>query len=1055
MSRNNLFDSIAERFDFGSGTLGAARDAELTANFTIPDDGVIAYYFDPTAARDVTLPTYKRGAFHIITHVGAAFVITVKNPLGATIATVAAGESVLLHCSGVEWKSLGGGTGSSFSPTDIASADGSIDVTIVGGTDIDLAVDEANVDHDLLLNFVADKHIDHTAVSISTAANSGLAGGGNISASRSLTVDINNLAADTPVLADSFAFFDASGADTNKATLTALNSILDHGALLGFVANEHVDHSSVSISAGVGLSGGGDLTASRTLSLDIDGLSADTITGADFLAFHDTSGGDVNKITVTNFNASLDHDALINYSANEHIDHTVVSISAGTGLSGGGTIAANRTISLAIDGLVADTPVAADVFAFYDDSGLDHNKVTLANLTTAIISQGNILTTATGQPLDADLTAIAALTTTAYGRSLLTLADEDALEALLDTLPNLTSIQGRTVTLADAGADAVFGWDDSASAYVNLSAADARAAISAQALDATLTALAAYNTNGLLTQTAADTFAGRTITGTANQITVADGNGVAGNPTLSLHADVYRAGGTDVALADGGTGASLADPNIDRIMMWDDSAGAVKFGALADINTEATPASGDFLLMYDAAGNLLKTDWNNLPGAAGGIPTEASSTDNAIVRWDGVGGNAVQDSIVTVSDTGVVASATSVLINAASDLFGSTRLQAVADSNNDWCGTFFGYGAGAFAVPFAAAKTRGADASSHTALNDGDGIFSFLSYGSDGTAYRAAADLQFTVDGTVSAGNVPTLFKVRLRSTTGMVDRFTIRSDGSAGVGTSAPDRRLHVEEDNAATNTLVPVARFTVTSTGTPAVGFGPAIELEAETAAGNNEVGVTLGAAITDGTAASEDFDAVIAIMRAGAAASEAFRVSNDWTYATDGQGNKNYMPHTMHLNSQHSISSATQTEVTGLSHTLVAGTYVFEYYLICQAAATATGLTFAINYTGTATKLVAWLTWPDTGVTAALGAVDDVANAATGQVVAHAVARTEATATGNLSTGTAGVATANQNLICKISGVIVVSDGGDLELWHGSETANATSVEVGSSLILTRTN
>lgn len=38
---------------------------------------------------------------------------------------------------------------------------------------------------------------------------------------------------------------------------------------------------------------------------------------------------------------------------------------------------------------------------------------------------------------------------------------------------------------------------------------------------------------------------------------------------------VYRAGGTDVALADGGTGASLSDPNADRIMFWDDSAGQV------------------------------------------------------------------------------------------------------------------------------------------------------------------------------------------------------------------------------------------------------------------------------------------------------------------------------------------------------------------------------------------------------------------------------------------------------------------------------------------------
>lgn len=38
---------------------------------------------------------------------------------------------------------------------------------------------------------------------------------------------------------------------------------------------------------------------------------------------------------------------------------------------------------------------------------------------------------------------------------------------------------------------------------------------------------------------------------------------------------IYRVGGSDVTLADGGTGASLADPDADRIMFWDDSAGAV------------------------------------------------------------------------------------------------------------------------------------------------------------------------------------------------------------------------------------------------------------------------------------------------------------------------------------------------------------------------------------------------------------------------------------------------------------------------------------------------
>lgn len=59
-----------------------------------------------------------------------------------------------------------------------------------------------------------------------------------------------------------------------------------------------------------------------------------------------------------------------------------------------------------------------------------------------------------------------------------------------------------------------------------------------QAYDATLAALAAFNTNGMIVQTAADTFTARTIAGTTNQITVTNGNGVSGDPTISLPADV-------------------------------------------------------------------------------------------------------------------------------------------------------------------------------------------------------------------------------------------------------------------------------------------------------------------------------------------------------------------------------------------------------------------------------------------------------------------------------------------------------------------------------------
>jgi len=59
-----------------------------------------------------------------------------------------------------------------------------------------------------------------------------------------------------------------------------------------------------------------------------------------------------------------------------------------------------------------------------------------------------------------------------------------------------------------------------------------------QDADATLTALAAYNTNGLITQTAADTFTGRTLTAPAAGFTITNPAGIAGNPTFALTDDL-------------------------------------------------------------------------------------------------------------------------------------------------------------------------------------------------------------------------------------------------------------------------------------------------------------------------------------------------------------------------------------------------------------------------------------------------------------------------------------------------------------------------------------
>lgn len=63
----------------------------------------------------------------------------------------------------------------------------------------------------------------------------------------------------------------------------------------------------------------------------------------------------------------------------------------------------------------------------------------------------------------------------------------------------------------------------------------------AQPLNAGLTSVAAIAANGVVARTGTNTFTPRTITGTGNQITVTNGDGVSGNPTLSLPQNIHTA----------------------------------------------------------------------------------------------------------------------------------------------------------------------------------------------------------------------------------------------------------------------------------------------------------------------------------------------------------------------------------------------------------------------------------------------------------------------------------------------------------------------------------
>lgn len=150
--------------------------------------------------------------------------------------------------------------------------------------------------------------------------------------------------------------------------------------------------------------------------------------------------------------------------------------------------------------------------------------------------------------------------------------------------------------------------------------------------------------------------------------------------------------------------------------------------------------------------------------------------------------------------------------------------------------------------------------------------------------------------------------------------------------------------------------------------------------------------------------------------------------------------------------SNSTTTGVEITGLSIPLEAGTYVFQYFIRYQSAATTTGVKFGVNYTGTASAFMAQLRLATTGTTA-VSAVHDQATTTTPTVMGICATRTESTTAPNLGPWT-DIDTANADMLVIIEGLMVVSDAGDIELWHASEAAAASTVKAGTSLILTRT-
>ena len=279
--------------------------------------------------------------------------------------------------------------------------------------------------------------------SVQIKAGTGLTGGGTLEADRTLTVKYGNTAG-TACQGNDVRLADARTPKPHKATHQTGGSDAITPADIGAAAK------TIQIKPGTGLTGGGTLEADRTLTVSY-GTAAGTACQGNDARLSNARTPTAHKTT----HATGGTDALT--PADIGAVPTTVQVIAGTGLSGGGSLAANRTLAVSF-GTTAGTVCQGN------DSRLNNARTPVAHKATHAAGGADALTPedigaasntvkiragvglSGGGPLSNDVTLSAKLTDSVSSTDSTTAASATAVKTAYEAAQSKLPLAGGTVT---------------------------------------------------------------------------------------------------------------------------------------------------------------------------------------------------------------------------------------------------------------------------------------------------------------------------------------------------------------------------------------------------------------------------------------------------------------------------------------------------------------------------------------------------------------------------------------------------------------------------------